>query len=97
MAACPLVSSGLLVGICAIEVARCATSRAGPAGWRGSRRAAMWMSTASDAVCAASLQQALDDYGVVDTDALPRQSWRSQRLLPNWLGRCAQPFRQRRL
>eukprot|EP00966_Prymnesium_polylepis_P175149 4052794-Prymnesium_polylepis.1 len=35
MAACPLVSSGLLVGFCAIvtiEVARGATSRAGPAG-----------------------------------------------------------------
>ena len=31
---------------------------------------AMWVSIASDAACAAALQQALDDYGVVDTDAL---------------------------
>ena len=30
----------------------------------------MWVSIASDAACAAALQQALDDYGVVDTDAL---------------------------
>ena len=66
MAACPIVSPGLLVGFCAIEVARGATSRADPAGWR----AAMWVSIASDAACAAALQQALDDYGVVDTDAL---------------------------
>ena len=28
------------------------------------------VSIASDAACAAALQQALDDYGVVDTDAL---------------------------
>ena len=66
MAACPIVSPGLLVGFCAIEVARGATSRADPAGWRE----AMWVSIASDAACAAALQQALDDYGVVDTDAL---------------------------
>ena len=30
----------------------------------------MWVSIASEASCAAALQQALDDYGVVDTDAL---------------------------
>ena len=31
---------------------------------------AMWVSIASDAVCAAALQQAVVDFGVVDTDAL---------------------------
>lgn len=30
----------------------------------------MWVSLASDAACAAALQQALHDYGVIDTDAL---------------------------
>ena len=31
---------------------------------------AMWVSIASDAVCATALQQAVVDFGVVDTDAL---------------------------
>ena len=31
---------------------------------------AMWVSIASDAACAATLQQAVVDFGVVDTDAL---------------------------
>ena len=30
----------------------------------------MWVSIASDAACAATLQQAVVDFGVVDTDAL---------------------------
>ena len=31
---------------------------------------AMWVSIASDAACAAALQQAVADFGIVDTDAL---------------------------
>ena len=56
----------------------------------------MWVSIASDGTCAAALQQAVVDFGVVDTDTLQAVLSKSRRLLLDSLGLCAQPFRQRR-
>eukprot|EP00966_Prymnesium_polylepis_P227919 5274140-Prymnesium_polylepis.2 len=99
MAACPLVSSGLLVGCCAvvtIAVARGATSRADPAGEDRAKQRCGCRSprTPCDA---AALQQALMTTMASSTQMRCRQSWSSQRLLPDWLGRCARPFWQRYL
>ena len=56
----------------------------------------MWVSIASDATCAAALQQAVVDFGVVDTDTLQAVLQIPETVLLDSLGLCAQPFRQRR-
>ena len=57
---------------------------------------AMWVSLTSDAACAAALQQAVVDFGVVDTDALQAVLQIPETAAVDSLGLCAQPFRQRR-